>query len=297
MKRFQKRKKELDTVFALTDEGDYLSEFVGEPVSSSGDKSRKSITDVLEEYEFPGKKKQKLDDLMHETREIGMGKSILSDENTKGVKLMKLFGFLIDSSKQPIISSEADTSNLKDPIKVEFVRPREKAGLGMKEHLHRMEKEKLEKIKRIHSGFTQLKTIESRYAKKRKEYMKILKVIYELDVRDGDDEFSLPETKEMHEFLQNKLFKNKSDFNEEEEHHSEEGPGLPSYYFPSLKDINGNEELLRTHLLELENRIFSLLCHLRESHCYCYYCQLQCDDEEDLMRSCSLVTESDHEDD
>lgn len=54
--------------------------------------------------------------------------------------------------------------------------------------------------------------------------------------------------------------------------------------------------MFRTLSQEIENRIYSLLLHLRDYHYYCYYCVTQFSSYSDLTQACVHITESDHED-
>jgi hypothetical protein len=331
MKRFQKKSTPNDnsvdaSAFLLADDDDYLSEI--KETSPKGDSSSQkkaltSVSDVLREYQesFPSSgsnKRQKINELMNITREIGLQKPLIElnqdsvvpslGKKNIGLKLLQKFGYgqtaadtVKEEEGQKTISQVSGDVVLKglgknekgitEPLSLHdsHLPGRNTTGLGMQKHLERKELTKLKHLSSLKSTFQQQWINHSLYKKKRKDYYSILRVIYELDCRN-DYIFTLPETKEMHSDIEKKMF-SLTEASEEKEDQStvffdkrrrrfyddnktrvttandideidtadvvdavndvveldgkNQKDEHSSYRIPSLRDLNGNEEVIR----------------------------------------------------
>lgn len=282
MKRFRKTNvTSVPEIPLLIDEDDYMSAIPGLECEEKTSKA-KPISTLIEQFDLPSEdlgkknKRRKVDELMSAVLETGLRTSLVPkppDSESKSVgdldqkkenvgwKLLQKFGYKADEKVEKLGNSDSSVLQLKglgrnesgitEPLDIlPFTEQLKegKTGLGMKQHEHRIVEQRREKTREIETRFFNLQQFFSFYATRYKEHEKIVKVIYELDLRksnddddnNGDEEgndinFSIEETKALHQRYQHRLLPTTSD-NDEQIH---EDTGLS---FPNPRDIHSKTE-------------------------------------------------------
>lgn len=272
----------------LIDEDDYMSAIPGLECEEKTFKAMPISTlieqfDLPQEDLGKKNKRRKVDELMSAVLETGLRTSLVpkhpesesksvgeldQKKDNVGWKLLQKFGYkLSDQPKETEEKAEKsenidpgvlqlkglgrNESGITEPLDIlPFTEQLKegKTGLGMKQHEHRIVEQRREKTREIETRFFNLQQFFSFYATRYKEHEKIVKVIYELDLRKSNDDndnnsdeerndirFSIEETKALHQRYQHRLLPTTSDNDEQ----IQEDSGLS---FPHPRDIHSKTE-------------------------------------------------------
>lgn len=240
-------------------------------------------------------KKQKLSSLMEETRESALEKPI--DSSNIGFKLLQKAGYQVGEGlgKRRV--------GIQEPIKIENRNMKDVAGIGVaaaakrksEEHRAKQEHQQVSR-ESVQREFTKYLKNTHTTGKLKKDLSKILKVIYELDLKHG--KFSHELSEELHEIYES-MARGKSNSCDEVD-----GPEICRYNFKrTIKQSCDTKnvfvlprpiDLIETRQEISAETLDAYLQHIRHHYNYCYYCGVEYDNYDDLMDHCPGMTEEDH---
>lgn len=244
---------------------------------SSGDSKRKRISSPPSEAA-----PRSLASLMQDTAKVGLSTALSA--NNKGFQLMEKLGYKVGTGLGK------DKTGIVEPITLLSRNPKDAAGLGIHEARHKSQ-EKLQAVlalrESIATAFQAHNVTKFNRAKLLRDIRKASKVLYELDLRVND--FSHPVSWQIHHETEAKLLLPGSSISEDLQHSRDSAveerasvDPLPAY----LDDTADSDDLAFV--------LGDLLLHLRDTHCYCFYCGVQFGDQTDLCVSCPGISEEDH---